>query len=237
MISLYNDKCILHDICNGSGSDACHDLCRPFSRLDYMLRVDKSGIPESMQKRIQLNLSGLSDDDKFAITHVLRNTKDMVDKGKCLYLYGSTGTGKTSLAVKIALNYLIDVAYSNDNIDNVCKFVIVSEFVDHIQRNRFESDTDIIDNINDCKLLVLDDIFSYEYKQGASEILDRTIRHRVHNGLSTIYTSNVPCSDIQSGRLSSLIQSSCYPIFVKGIDHRAIQQTAQDFINSFGGAQ
>lgn len=231
-------KCLMYDqdMCELDGTSMCTDHCNIFIRLSYMLAY--ANIPKSMQKRILLDFGFMGDDAYAVIGHTLHHTYDFVNNGKCLYLYGGTGTGKSSIAAKIAINYLIDVAYSTDDIDDQVYFVQVDDFLQFYRRNKDNKADDVdcvINLMKNCKLVILDDICAHKYTAYEMEVLFPILKHRTHNGLSTIYTCNLSTDTNKENdhRIASLMMQNSYPVHVNGPDRRYMSK--DDFINSFGG--
>ena len=230
-----NDKCLFTDICDCFDSDSCNYMCRWFSRFDYMIRVDDSGIPKSMQNTNKLDMKPLYDKSKRdyeILGHIKSHPDQFVAKGASLYIYGNTGNGKSSIAAKIAMNYMYFIAFFGGDIDNVVKFVNVSEFIDYQYSHK--DDTEFLDKIKTCTLLILDDICTRDYAPFVADMLDTIIRYRNNNCLSTIYTSNVSVDDIKDDRLSSLL-CQAIQIHMVGPDRRINKMSADDVIKYLGG--
>lgn len=136
---------------------------------------------------------------------------DTIEKGTGLYLYGGTGTGKTTLAVailkEVKRGYMINCA----------------ELLDEIGRHN----SDIVKKILLTELLVLDDLGSEQMAEGKSSyVINRwykIINERWERRLSTIITSNMHPNDLQimlGERVSSRILGVCVPAKCEGEDLR-----------------
>lgn len=118
-----------------------------------------------------------------------------------LTLFGSTGTGKTHLAVAISVERL--------RAREPVFFAFVPELLDYL-RYTFKPDSRVTyDNlfaeVKRAKLLILDDLGTEHSSPWAEEKLYQLIVHRHNNRLPTIITSSLDFTD-QTGPISSRIR-------------------------------
>jgi len=220
-----------------SGDNCDQFKCNAF--FNFTLYLAHSGIPAGKVKYhdISSNLNKCSDKAKTYINNIIADPVTFVDNGMSLYLFGNTGVGKTTIGIKILLNYLYHKCLSYIP-DNECRgmLVPVDELIEYHRLHK--NDPDFADNINvilDCDLVVFDNIFATDYSKYGHEIVDNVLRHRVHNNKSNIYTSNLTISDAykECQMLASLCRERSLPVEIKGKDNRDCN--FDDFERLFGG--
>ena len=118
-----------------------------------------------------------------------------------LTLFGSTGTGKTHLAVAISVERL--------KAGESVFFAFVPELLDYL-RYTFKPDSrvsydSLFDEVKRANLLVLDDLGTEHSSPWAEEKLYQIIVHRHNNRLPTVITSSLDFTD-QTGPISSRIR-------------------------------
>tara|TARA_Y100000588_G_scaffold125241_1_gene137159 strand:+ start:6114 stop:7505 length:1392 start_codon:yes stop_codon:yes gene_type:complete len=118
-----------------------------------------------------------------------------------LTLFGSTGTGKTHLAVAISVERL--------KAGESVFFAFVPELLDYL-RYTFKPDSrvsydNLFDEVKRANLLVLDDLGTEHSSPWAEEKLYQIIVHRHNNRLPTVITSSLDFTD-QTGPISSRIR-------------------------------
>lgn len=138
---------------------------------------------------------------------------DFRKEGRGLLLSGPVGTGKTYFAACIA-NQLIDDGY----------WVLMTTFVDFankIQAN-FSEKQAIIDDLNNYKLLILDDLGAERKSEYMQEIVFNIIDARYRSGLPFIITTNLSLEEIKKpqdltcSRIYDRILERCFPVEVNG---------------------
>lgn len=229
-----SDRCHMRCVCDRCDSDCCNDGCMSFFTLELLLQ--HSNIPSSRQTRLTVDYDGCSDKAKTYIRNIILDPQKFVFGGYSIYLHGKTGVGKSTLATKILLNYLFSMCDCSIPESN-CRgmFVPVSDIVQYCRSNKDAVDFDEnMDILKKCDLLVLDNIFDFDYTSYVQEILSSIIRYRVSNSLSIIYTSNLSPKELNNKLplFSSLVCENGIPIEFKGDDHRL---NAEDFDKAFGG--
>lgn len=152
---------------------------------------------------------------------------------KGLLLYGPVGPGKTYFAACIA-NALIDRGF-------VVRMANIATVIDRLYGNT-ENRYDILTTLNDCALLVLDDLgveSSTDYQQGVVySIIDR----RVRSGKPMIVTTNLSSealkkpTDEHRRRVYDRILGACHPVEVTGPSRRkqALRESFGDMQNALG---
>lgn len=116
-----------------------------------------------------------------------------VEKGENIIFLGPPGVGKTHLSVGLGLE-AIQHGYDT-------KFVKLDEFVERVERERMEHESDptfaskIFKLYARPRLLIFDDIDFYDTGKDVSTVLFKLICQRYEKNLSTIFTSNKLFSD------------------------------------------
>lgn len=137
--------------------------------------------------------------------------------GRGLLLHGPVGTGKTFYAACIA-NRLIDRGYG----------VLVTNFAELVNRlqNTFDGKQAIMDELDRCSLLVIDDLGAERSNDYMQEIVYNIVDRRYRVGLPLIVTTNLPMTEIKSPadiRLAGIydrILQMCHPVEVSGLSRR-----------------
>jgi len=150
---------------------------------------------------------------------------EMLNAGKGLLLFGSTGGGKTYLAACIA-NALIDKGIP-------CYFTSVAEIASRVRMG----DRSEIDSLSRYKLLVIDDLGAERNTEYMSEMVYTVIDERCRSGLPLIVTSNYTSDEIRSAtdmavkRIFSRLYEMCIPYEIKHKDRR--RQALADEIGQY----
>lgn len=215
-------KCPLRGYLSKCDCD-CNDNC--LELFKFSLYAAHSNIPQNKIRYNSIDLSECSDDAQNIINGILNDPVKLVNNGLSLYLYGNTGVGKTTIGIKILLNYFYHKC--KDSIpDSECRGMLVP-VDDLIAYHRYhKDDSNFADNIKiikDCDLVVFDNIFATDYTKFGHEIVDNVIRYRVLHEKSTIYTSNIRLSDAEKGyqMLASLCAENSISVHIVGEDHRS----------------
>lgn len=153
---------------------------------------------------------------KQCIEAYVNNLDNAIDKGLGLYVNSTgLGTGKTLIGC-----HVLKEAVKGNNRAYFCQFMdLVNITNDHYQKiedKLLNSDIVCIDDIVSSSISVKqNDLFKY--------LLEKTIRHRVHNEMSIIVTSNLESDEFLKAydRVFSLLMSSAFEIKLKSsIDYR-----------------
>ena len=115
------DNCWYKDNCSKYQTEDCCWKCRKMQQTKYML--DLSNLETPLKSFTGLDITRLNKFCAEYIEAVLYDPTYFVDFGYNLYFYGNTGTGKTSWACRILLEYFAQVAESSYN---QCRGLFVS---------------------------------------------------------------------------------------------------------------
>lgn len=225
--------------CCDSGSSCDSLMCDAF--FNFTLYLSHANIPDTKihHHDISDNLNKCSSKARTIINNICSNPVDFVNGGFSLYLYGTTGVGKTTIGIKILLNYLYHKCLSVVP-ENECRGMLVpaDELIEYHRLHKNDPDfTDNIQIVKDCDLVVFDNLFATDYSKYGHEIIDNVLRYRILHEKSNIYTSNLSMEDAYASNqmLASLCNERSKLIEIKGTDKR--RNSLADFDKLFGGDQ
>lgn len=141
----------------------------------------------------------------------------MRERGTGLLLYGGVGTGKTFISACI-VNALIDRGFR-------CKMTNFARLSNTLI-GMLDGKQEYIDQLNNCDLLVIDDLASERDTEYMGEVVQMVIDSRYNAGLPLIVTTNLTAEqlkhpqDIRRERIYSRLFEMCVPFEVKGSDRR-----------------
>lgn len=122
--------------------------------------------------------------------------------GNFLVLAGSTGIGKTHLALAIAWEWFDD-GFS-------VLFTRVDDLLDRLRRGYDDSSYHLtLDLVRRCGLLVLDDLGAEHAKDWAGEKIDRIVDWRYVDHTALVVTTNAKSDDLPPRVASRLADRSC----------------------------
>lgn len=145
-----------------------------------------------------------------AIKNYVLNLKSHKQDGVGLYLYGTTGTGKSYIACYV-LEQAIRLGFSTF-------FCTVEQY----KRALFDKDEDYIYNINESDFTLIDD-YGREFSDTKGFIdsqVDEMLRYRYDRNKSTIITSNISAKDIDNLRIKSILSDSYIKLQFDCADYR-----------------
>lgn len=122
-----------------------------------------------------------------------------------LYLYGMSGLGKTYLSHCIAKDLL-------DNGKSVI-YQTATDLIDSIRKNKFNqnSDTNIIDYLYQCELLIIDDLGTESLTDFANNELFNLLNKRLMDKKRNVISTNLSLKELQTrynSRLTSRIMGN-----------------------------
>lgn len=140
-----------------------------------------------------------------------------MDKPRNLLLYGNYGTGKSHLSVAITKN-LMEKGYT-------CLFISMPKLLSKIRttynKNSQQSESDLMQYLEDVDLLVLDDIGAEKDNEWSISKLFEIVDGRI--GKHTIYTTNFEPSELRKKigeRNFSRVMQNTYEVKMIGEDYR-----------------
>lgn len=179
------------------------------------------GVPRAL---LDLSLEDLDLNEKILdyVQGYIDNIDNSFKYNKGLFLYGSNGTGKTSIA-----SIIIKEAYKHRY---TAKRMTWVDYMTLYTRawgcNNFElkmHTEDVIKDIKDREFLVLEEIGKEQDNKLAMTLLEDLLRHREDKGFPTIICTNLaPKSVVEryGASIESLIKGNMTPIKLVGKDNR-----------------
>ena len=179
------------------------------------------GVPKAL---LDLSLEDLDLNEKILdyVQGYIDNIDNSFKYNKGLFLYGSNGTGKTSIA-----SIIIKEAYRHRY--TAKRMTWVDYMTLHTRAwgcNNFElkmHTEDVIKDIKDREFLVLEEIGKEQDNKLAMTLLEDLLRHREDKGFPTIICTNLaPKSVVEryGASIESLIKGNMTPIKLVGKDNR-----------------
>jgi DNA replication protein DnaC len=227
------NKCWYKDYCENYGTGLCTHVCKKFTQTDYLFQL--SNLPKNMWKPIKIDESGLSPDVSETLNTITQDCMFFVKSGFNLYLYGDTGVGKTSWAVKIMNNYFAAIAERNDFTPRGLYISVPSFLRDFKLYLNYQSPNwlELLNTLKTCDLVIWDDIFQTDTTKYESQIVYSYINDRQFAGKSNIFTSNLSPEQVSmvDARLHSRICEGSDCLEITGLDMR-YQKTYTEFMNS-----
>ena len=179
------------------------------------------GVPKAL---LDLSLEDLDLNEKILdyVQGYIDNIDNSFKYNKGLFLYGSNGTGKTSIA-----SIIIKEAYRHRY---TAKRMTWVDYMTLYTRawgcNNFElkmHTEDVIKDIKDREFLVLEEIGKEQDNKLAMTLLEDLLRHREDKGFPTIICTNLaPKSVVEryGASIESLIKGNMTPMKLVGKDNR-----------------
>lgn len=153
--------------------------------------MERAGIPRRFWD-VRLAQVGEAMRDK--VDGYLRHLSEMLDYGQGLHLHGANGTGKTSIAVLVAMEAL--------RLGASVLFVTAEQLRRaSIEEIWFDEGQLLLDRAREVELLVIDDLGKEHRGESgyAERLLEDILRQRSSRRLTTIFTTNVPVGDAKKG--------------------------------------
>lgn len=216
---ILNQKCWYKEVCLYRKCSGCIR----FTEMNYLMQ--HSGIPDAKQKPIDLVPMTDADKKTFSTLNKIKNNiVDFVDNGSNLYIASkSTGNGKTSWSIKLVLKFF-DSIWAGNGLRVRALFIHVPTFLIKLKDFKNPIDAEYKHNIENCDLVVWDDIAStelsnYDYSQLLTYLDARVLAEK-----SNIFTGNITdknqLNKMLGERLASRIFSTSQVIILHGKDMR-----------------
>jgi DNA replication protein DnaC len=211
----------------------CSTGCPLFVELRY--QTELSGIPKRHRK---YTVDTLPDDTirLGALQRYASNILDRVKAGQGLYLFGNTGSGKTTVLSAVAMSYIIEASKqslrSGKRSEQFVLFLNVPDLLNGIKQGFDDPDIaelwgNRLKTAAKVPMLIIDDIGSEKPTEWARERLTQLIGNRYDNEMCTLLSSNLTLPELKEhidpiGRITSRINGMAIPIEYKGKDRRNI---------------
>lgn len=232
------ENCWYKGFCNKFGTDECpatdiHSSCRKFTQTEYLLCL--SNLPESCWKPIRMISDYLDPEVDDTIQAVCADCEFFVKQGYNLYLWGETGCGKTSWAIKIMLNYFAVIAEKNDFTPRGLYINVASFLRDAKLHMTYPSEDylELLKTIQQCDIVLWDDVGQTNPSNYESQWLYSFINERLLAKKCNIFTSNLSPEQLETvdKRLESRICKGSDCLHITGPDMRNTK-TYTEFMNS-----
>ena len=206
----------------------CNDEngCLILYKLNYL--YNEAGIAIKARKKIPLSpdIDGTDLEEFKQLKEIQDNIEMFVKEGRQLYLHSSQcGNGKTAWSLRLLQTYFNKIWFKSP-LKCRALFISVPQFLiglkDNIS-NKSEYIEHIRENINDCDLVIWDDIATKVSTSFENENLFSIIDYRINSGKANIFTSNLSDIELQKAlgdRLASRICNLDYNIEFHGGDKR-----------------
>ena len=152
------------------------------NKKEIFKKIQNSNLPKSIT---YLNPLKKYDNKKLSFEKLINSFYNSEQYSNWLYIQGDVGAGKTFMAVAIAQVFLLN--------NRSVYFSTVTELLDNLRPNGDES---VINKINACDLLILDDIGQEKVSSWVVEKLYMIINKRYNDNTQVIFTSNDSVKDL-----------------------------------------
>lgn len=219
-------NCKQHNILCGTG-------CPLYIELRYQIGL--SGIPKRHRK---FTIESLGDDTirMAALKRYNENILERVAAGQGLYLFGNTGSGKTTSIAALAMSYVVTASkqaiFEGKRTKQLVLFLNVTDLLEGLKRGFDDPEVashwaSKLSTARTVPMLVIDDIGAEKPSEWSRERLTELIGHRYDNERCTLFTSNLTLPELKEhidpiGRITSRIKGMAVPIEYKGRDRRSI---------------
>lgn len=219
MAAELNSKCWYKKVCQ-------HKECSSCIRYPEMLyMMQNSGLPEAKWHPIDLYAGTRNDETMFKrLAEIKSRITDFVDSGENLYIGSKyTGNGKTSWAIKLLFRYF-DQVWAGNGFRIRGMFVHVPTLLLKLKDFKNPLPVEYRKNIENCDLIVWDDIASAELSNYDYSQLLMMIDSRMLSEKSNIFTGNIikeqNLMDVVGERLASRIFNTSQIVIFDGKDQR-----------------
>jgi len=221
------EKCWYKEACSKYNTIDCNPSCIRYMEMDYLMQ--NSGIPRNRQYSALLTPSK-QDVKSFILLNDIKNDMvNFVENGESVYIYSDNfGNGKTTWAIKLMQSWF-DKVWAGNGFRCRGIFIHVPTFLTKIKEGISRKDEDfetLKSRLIDVDLVIWDDIAATKLSDYDHANLLTYIDQRKLQGLSNIYTGNLPQSDLQEAlgnRLSSRVWNDSTPVRFLGADRRGLR--------------
>lgn len=237
-------KCGFSRTCRRYNTDHCNNNCYPYVVLHGVEGNSgvwsSRGIPKKYLGCLKDNLCLHDKKVQQRVENYISKMDELVrDKHVGLYLFGTTGTGKTTTACTVLNEYTIFRTKLHmvncERLGNMPTYFIRVSELQNLYNAMYRGTTVTKDENADrfsvkkklmksIELLVIDDIALRDTTEGFRNELYDIIDYRATNSLTTIFTSNIDLknlSDFVGERIASRIEGMCVPLLISGPDMRS----------------
>lgn len=221
------DTCIARHTCKQHGK-MCSTAC-PW-HIDLRYQMDLSGIPKRYQKWAAETLP----EDTYALKLLRHYAATDADRanGNGLFLWGGTGTGKTTVACALGNSYIINrtrlALQRGELLGQLVAYANVPELLELIKRGFDDEEAAVesrgmMHSLRTANRVILDDIGAEKPTDWVRERLLTIINERHDNELVTHFTSNLTLDQVEitlGKRIRSRIEGMTVQVEVRGADRR-----------------
>lgn len=225
-------KCWYRDSCNIYGTPDCYYTCKRFTQADYLFQL--SNLPESCWRSFSLDTKELLPQVEDTLLKIYNDIEFFVKSGYDLYMYGESGCGKTSWAIKLLHAYFMEIAQKNDFTVRGIYINVSSFFIDAKLYMKYKSENylELLRTLKKCDIVIWDDIGQTDPTTYESQLLYSFINERILAKKCNIFTSNLSPEQLEKvdKRLESRICKGATCLEITGTDKRK-NNTYTHFLN------
>lgn len=160
----------------------------------------KSNLPNKAWGDLTMMVPKVDQEAAMTCNNYLKDVTNRIQDGQGLFISGGVGTGKTTWAYKIAIEYLQKTSHHGIDPNRIpVYFVNVPSLLNDLKLAF--NDPKKMENINhrlqSADLVIFDDIGAESDTKWAMETLYQYINYRYANGKSSIFTSNLPITQLE----------------------------------------
>lgn len=227
---IFSNDCYIENKCLKHAKDECEPDSFCIKLFKYDKLCDEAMLSKKQRQYLALRIDGDGTDrEEFSKLKELEKWSErFVQDGRNLYLFSTgCGNGKTSWALRIIQSYFHQIWFKSD-ISCRALFVSVPKFFLMLKAS-LSKENDYINhiksNVDNCDLVVWDDIGTKVGTEFEIENLLNIISNRLDSGKANIYTSNMTPDQLRERvgeRLYSRIINMSDTIELHGADKRGI---------------
>lgn len=219
-----DEYCWYSDTCEKFGTDFCQTPCPKYDHIFHLL--GSSGLPKLYYQVHAMKPASTEIDAYARLSRIQELMEEFVYGGYNLVIHGTTpGTGKTSWAAKLMQQYFWAIA-ADDMYTTAGVWVPIGQFLYRIKDAFTTPDPQVQQmkrDIYKAPLVVWDDLCTRDPSLFDLDVLMVFIDHRIANGLSNIFTTNVKPTLVKKllgERMDSRLVNNAEWIELNGADRR-----------------